>query len=226
MTEIYVVCEGQTEETFIGRVLAPAFQPDGIFIKSRSIETSPGHSGGALSIDRVRRFLRNTLREKRNAYVTTLFDLYRLDPDYPGYEQSRRIADPLQRATLLEQNLAQDIITIADVRTDRFIAYLQPYEFEALLFSDIRKLTEIEPGWGQFAERLSAGCKNAPSPEHINDGPDTHPSARLKNTLSPTYRKKRHGPLAAEQIGLAAIQQACAHFAGWLEKLRRLPPLV
>jgi hypothetical protein len=43
--------------------------------------------------------------------------------------------------------------------------------------------------------------------------------------LRPTYRKTLHGPLAAENIGLTAIEQACAHFAGWLQRLRVLLPL-
>jgi len=224
MIHVIVVGEGQTEETFVRDVLVPAFAPDEIFLEPRLIPAGPGGSGGALSFQRVLRYLRNTLRQRNDTYVTTFFDLYRLTRDFPGVSESQRQPDPLQRAAKLEQQFAQTVIQEANVRADRFLAHIQPYEFEALLFTDVKKLVEIESGWDTFRDMLQAVRTQAPSPEHINDGPDTHPSARLEK-LRPGYRKTLHGPLAAEHIGLTAMEQACAHFAGWLGKLRILPPL-
>jgi len=61
------------------------------------------------------------------------------------------------------------------------------------------------------------------SPEHINDHPDTKPAAHLERELkNPSYRKCRHGPIAAKKIGLTKIEAECAFFAGWLAELRRL----
>ena len=65
----------------------------------------------------------------------------------------------------------------------------------------------------------------AESPEHINDGPDTTPAARLESALSnPRYRKRLHGPRAAQGIGLDRIEAECAFFAAWLAQLRALSP--
>src|SRR4030067_1388365 len=102
MIEIIVVGEGPTEFFFVRDVLAPAFTPDEIFLEPRLIPTGPGGRGGALSFQRVLRYLRNTLRQRHDTYVTTFFDLYALYTDFPGFAESQRHRDPLQRAILLE----------------------------------------------------------------------------------------------------------------------------
>lgn len=75
MIEVIAVGEGQTEETFVRDVVAPAFWHLDVSMQSRLIRTSRSGRGGALVADRVVRFLRNTLRERNDTYVTTLFDL-------------------------------------------------------------------------------------------------------------------------------------------------------
>jgi hypothetical protein len=51
--EVIVVGEGQTEETFIRDVLAPALMGRDISLQPRLIATSAGAKGGALAGDRV-----------------------------------------------------------------------------------------------------------------------------------------------------------------------------
>jgi Domain of unknown function (DUF4276) len=84
LIEVIVVGEGQTEETFVRDVLAPVFGAYDVFLHARLISTSKQGKGGALSRERVVSFLRKTLRERADTYVTTLFDLYGLRPDFPG----------------------------------------------------------------------------------------------------------------------------------------------
>lgn len=84
---VFVVCEGQTEGDFINQVVAPAFYPIGVSLIPQLIETSPGHKGGALNYSRVQKFVRNTLQ--RNRPVTTLFDLYGLPTNFPGYSVAK-----------------------------------------------------------------------------------------------------------------------------------------
>ncbi len=81
---LIVVGEGQTEETFTRDILATSLANRGILVEPRLIRTSESGSGGALTHDRVLRVLRNTLRERPDTYVTTMFDLYGLKPDFPG----------------------------------------------------------------------------------------------------------------------------------------------
>jgi len=222
-----VVGEGPTEEAFIRDVLAPSFAMDTIYLEPRLIRTSAGGRGGALNVQRVLSYLRNTLRQRGDTYVTTFFDLYGLDHDFPGFAEGRTLPDPLARARLIEQHFKEAVVREAGVQADRFFAHIQPYEFEALLFSDVTTLVTIEPDWRPFASQLNEARVPAPSPEHINDGSETHPSARLESILrGPGYDKVRHGPIAAQHIGLPRIQQECQHFATWLERLRSLRPLV
>ena len=200
MRLVFVVCEGQTEETFVRDVLAPAFYPK-LNLIGQIIETSPGHKGGGLSYQRVQRHLRNTLRQSSAPFVTTLFDLYRLDTDFPGHREA--MGKPLeQRLSLLNARFRGDVVAVADCRPDRFLPYIQPYEFEALLFSDVPTLTDIEVGWSGAAGKLQAIRESAETPEHINDGPTTKPAAHLERHLTqPGYRKTLHGPIAASLIG-------------------------
>ncbi len=225
VTDVIIVGEGQTEETFFRDVLAPVLAAESVFLGPRLVPTSPGRRGGALSYPRVLRYLRNTLRQRGDTYVTTFFDLYRLDDAFPGFSESAALQDPLARAALIETRLSEAVIREANCREDRFFAHVQPYEFEALLFTDVVKLVDIEPNWGPFAAQLSAVRAQAESPEHINDGQNTHPSERLRQILQPGYQKTLHGPLAALHIGLTRISEECQHFAQWLGKLRSLKPL-
>lgn len=223
MKRVCIVCEGQTEETFVRDVLAPAFYGLGLNLIPEMIETSPGYRGGALKYDRVKRHLRNTLRQSSAPVVTTLFDLYRLDSGFPGFDISRVQTDLSRRLDALKQALHADVVAEAGCQPDRFIPYIQPYEFEALLFSDVPTLTRIEPGWQAASGALAAARAAAESPEHINDRPETKPAAHLERELSnPSYRKRRHGPIAAQKIGLSKIEAECAFFAAWLAQIRKL----
>ena len=223
MKRVCIVCEGQTEETFVRDVLAPAFYHLDLNLIPEMVETSPGHKGGALKYDRVKRHLRNTLRQSSAPVVTTLFDLYRLDSDFPSFAASQAQPDLSRRLNVLKQALHAEVGGGAGCMPERFIPYIQPYEFEALLFSDVPTLTRIEPGWQSATAALAAARAVAESPEHINDRPETKPAAHLERELNnPSYRKRRHGPIAAQKIGLAKIEAECAFFAAWLAQIREL----
>ncbi|HBL29716.1 MAG TPA: hypothetical protein DD490_23010 [Acidobacteria bacterium] len=224
MIEVIVVGEGQTEEIFVRDVLAPVLAGGDIFLEPRLIRTSSSSRGGGLSRDRVVRYLRNTLRERGDTYVTTLFDLYGLAAGFPGVAESAGTRDPIARARSVEESLREVVTQEAGCRQDRFVPYIQPHEFESLLFSDIGRLVEVRPEWMGSLDALRAARQAAMSPEHVNDGAQTHPSARLK-VLKPTYVKTLHGPAAAQRIGLDRICAECRHFAAWVNQLESLPPL-
>lgn len=178
MKRICIVCEGQTEETFVKSVLAPAFYAQGLMLEPQMVETSSGHFGGALNYDRVKVHLRNTLRQKSAPIVTTFFDLYKLDKRFPGFDEASKQQVLSTRLEILKSKLHQDIVQEAGCRPERFIPYIQPYEFEALLFSDIAQLTGLEADWKK-ATNVLQGARNAvESPEHINDKPETKPDRK------------------------------------------------
>jgi hypothetical protein len=223
--EVIVVGEGQTEETFVRDVLAREFEALDISLQPRLIQTSPGAKGGALTAARVLRFLRNTLRERGDTYVTTLFDLYGLRSDVPGVETYRAETDPLRRCVRIEHALEEAAVEISGCRADRFFSHIQPYEFEALLFSDVSRVGEAHGAWRPFVRVLEQARAGAETPEHINDGAETHPSARLTSLLKPRYDKVLYGSGIATIIGLPRIRSECRHFDQWLAKIESLQPL-
>lgn len=225
MKRICVVCEGQTEETFVRDVLAPPLYVLGLNLVPEMVETSPGHRGGALSYERVRRHLRNTLRQSSAPVVTTLFDLYRLDNGFPGYDAAMRQPALEKRLDMLNRAFHADIVSTAGCQPVRFIPYIQPHEFEALLFSDVPTLVGVESSWDAARTALEAARAVAETPEHINDRPETKPAAHLERELRhPGYRKRLHGPIAAQRIGLTRIEAECAFFSGWLGRIRAMAP--
>ena len=225
MTEVIIVGEGQTEEVFIKEILGPALAKNDIFVHPRLIGTSRYSKGGSLKAQRVLRFLRNTLRERQDTYVTTLFDLYALPSDFPGLSTAVIPPDPLDRAATVEADFHTKVIQEAGCLPERFLPHIQPYEFESLLFSDTVRFAETEPEWTKFVSQLETARRAAASPEHINDGPDTHPSARLISLLSPRYSKVRHCTAVSARIGVTRMRAECRHFGQWLARLENLPPL-
>lgn len=225
MIEVIVVGEGPTEETFVRDVLAPEFAPLDISLQPRLIQTSPGAKGGSLSAGRVLKFLRNTLRERGDTFVTTLFDLYGLPTDLPGVNTYRTEINPLRRCVRIEDSLNHATVEISGCRADRFFAHIQPHEFEALLFSDVSRFGEARGDWKKYVRELEQARAAAATPEHINDGTETHPSARLKTLLNPKYDKILYGSGIATLIGLPRIRSECRHFNEWLARIESLKPL-
>lgn len=223
MVRVIVIGEGQTEEKFIKDVVKPALCNRQIFIDAVNLETSDGHRGGAVTIKRLIKYAVNFLRGDRQLVLSTFLDLYALDKDFPAFAQASKLSDVYQRVACLEHALHTFVVQETGCRPERFIPHIQPYEFEALLFSDVDALCAVDPGWRQYAaglRKMRAGCD---SPEHINDSRHTAPSKRLIETLvSPKYKKSFHGPQAAQKITQEVIERECQHFKGWMDSLRKL----
>lgn len=222
MTDVVVVCEGQTEESFVRELLAPDLGKRSVFLQPRLISTSPGAKGGALTGQRVLRFLRNTLRERSDVYATTFFDLYGLPADFPGVRDAKARTDMADRAEAVERALHAEAVRLAECRPERFFPHIQPCEFEALLFSDTICFAEEDPKWRNAALALQQARVAAGGPERVNDGPNTHPSARLENILRPRYGKVRHGLAVSARIGLERMRAECPRCDRWIAHMESL----
>lgn len=222
MLEVIIFTEGQTEEQFIKRVVAPSFRANQIFLKPQTLNTSQDAKGGAVNFDRLKFNARNTLRQKPDAILTTFLDLYALDTTFPDFDEAKQLSDVYSCTTRFEIALHREIVSHIGCRPERFIPYIQPYEFEGLLFSDVDTLVLTEPSWNSQLPKLKAVRAAFETPEHINDSFDTKPSKRLENILKPKYKKIRHGPLAAQKITLSVMEQECVHFRSWMTRLRNL----
>jgi len=222
MVEVIVFAEGPTEEQFVKRLVAPALRHFQVFVKPQLLKTSQEARGGAVNFDRLKFNARNTLRQYPHCVLTTLLDLYGLDTSFPGFEEAKEKPTMELRVSHLNAALQQALVAHVGCRADRFIAHIQPYEYEGLLFSDTQALAQTEPGWLASSSKLAEVRAAFPTPEHINDSIETKPSRRLEQLLRPGYKKTRHGPLAAERVTLATMERECPHFGGWVARLRNL----
>lgn len=225
MVEVIVFAEGQSDEQFIKRVVAPALNPSGIFLKPRLMQTSNASAGGAINFERLWPYVRNTLRESQTTYITTFFDLYALDTGMPGLATVPEFGEPETKAAHVEAELHSALVKKLGFRPKRFMAHIQPYELEGLLFSNTDLLSQTVPAWAHAADDLRKVRQSFATPEHINGGVETSPSKRLGKMLKPSYQKTAHAPAIGLKIGLSAIMAECPHFAAWVERLRQLQPL-
>jgi len=81
--EIYIVVEGRTEQTFVRDVLAPWIAHKGIYLHSASIG-KPGHKGGDVRFERSIVDIGNFLKQRSDTYISTMFDYFRIDVNWPG----------------------------------------------------------------------------------------------------------------------------------------------
>ena len=58
----------------------------------------------------------------------------------------------------------------------------------------------------------------APTPEHINNSPETAPSKRLE-ALMPGYAKVKNGSILSQDMGIDVIMENCQHFSAWIKKI-------
>ncbi len=222
MMEVIVFAEGQSEEQFIKRVVAPALRHLQVFVKPQMLNTSQNAKGGAVSFERLKFNARNTLRQRPDAVLSTFLDLYGLGTDFPEFAIAKSLTQVHQRVEHLENALHAGIVADSGCRSQRFIPHIQPYEFEGLLFADVVALSHTEPAWSTSLTQLLQIRASFETPEHINDGYETKPSKRLEDILEPSYKKTRHGPLAALQVKLEVMEVECIHFGKWMNKLRAL----
>jgi len=217
MTRVYIVVEGQTEESFVNELLAPA-------LRSRQVYLYPvllGGKGGNTNYARVQKDVLRQLKQDSSAYCSTMLDLYGLGKGFPGTQLPPNLSN-LDKVTYIEQAVIQDIIIQGpDLRADiRFIPYLQLHEFEGLLFSDPAAFAQ---GISQFhlASQFESIRKGFPTPEDIDDSPNTAPSTRVLQ-LCPSYNKMLNGTQAAAAVGIETMRRECPHFRDWLERLEQL----
>ena len=231
MARLFVLVEGETEETFVNEVLVHHLFTRGFHSVSAKLMGNArmrNRRGGIRAWPSVQQDIVRHLRHDREVYVTTMVDYYALpqgegDPlAWPG--RSAAAALPFEeRAIHVESSLMVAIqAEMGDSwNPNRFLPFVVMHEFEGLLFSDCEKFATgiADPNLsGKFQQIRDAFS----SPEEINDSPLTHPSKRVVE-LIPGYQKPLHGNLAAIEIGLPPIREQCPHFRSWMERLEAIP---
>ena len=101
-------------------------------------------------------------------------------------------------------------------------SYVQRYEFEGLLFSDVSTFESLVDVPVDSVKALHDIRTRFYTPEDINDDKDTAPSKRIKS-LIPSYNKVVDGSLLAMEMGLNKIRAECPRFNAWVTRLENLP---
>jgi len=224
---IHILCEGQTEQGFVEEVLRPYLEYNGVTgVKSILITTNKKKNarGGMLTYNHALTDL-NILQQtnldgdyERHIF-TTMFDLYALPDDFPGFAERKTIQDPYLRVNKLEKDFAEAI------NDKRFIPYIQLHEFEALLFCGIEHIIKLYPGCGKRCKQLFQDLQKVGNPELINNSPDTAPSKRIIKAIEGdkkthyNYNKPKTGKYVTKCIGVDKLRSKCRHFDEWIEKL-------
>lgn len=216
MVRVNIICEGQTEESFVNAIIAPYFATQGIWISAPLIG-KPGHKGGNVNWARLKRDLTVMMKNDHSVYCTTFLDFYGLHSDFPGKVDAERESDLVKKLEIMQEALVNAVTDTlgAEVAT-RFIPYIQMYEFEAILFSDPQLMEEKLNVSGFCAIRDQFN-----SPEHINNSSSTAPSKRIEK-FCPTYHKVLGGTILAREMTLEKIKAECHLFHNWLRKLEQL----
>lgn len=221
---LHIVCEGQTEESFVKKVLQPYLRSYGIVAKPILVTTnrSKRAQGGIVNFSHIERDIQDTLKQwSSNNYehhmVTTFIDYYALPNDFPGFNEAQQYFEPYQRVECLEQALAERI------HSSRFLPNIQLHEFETLALCGYQYLAAYYPDCKGLEEKLKKEFTSQENPEFIDGGTTTAPSKRILKLLESIYKKKYNKPFmgayVTAQVGIERLRELCPHFNQWVAQI-------
>ncbi len=202
MIRLAISVEGPTEEEFVNNILTD-------HLRARGVEPQPILLNGNITIERLASDMARLFWNFDR--VTSLVDFY-------GF-RDKETSTPEQ----LEQRIHNTVITKINRSWNQLyvIPYVQQYEFEGLLFSDVDTFAKLIGVSHASIQSLQNVRSQFQTPEDINDNRDTAPSKRIKEIV-PRYKKKVDGPLLAMEMGLDKIRTECPRFNGWVTSLESL----
>src|SRR5574344_1296926 len=209
---LHILCEGYTEYVFVKDVLKPYLEKLGFrAVKPIIIFTSreKNRKGGLNKYAQAKKDMsvllkRNIDNKVTKYYFTTMFDMYQLPDDFPGYISGNNDIKKLENA-LFE-----------DIKDNRFIPYIQLHEFETLIFCGLEYIEDKEIR--EDLEKIIIHTK----PEDINNGEKTAPSKRIITVFerhNEHYNKIKGVKSIVKNIGVDKLKQRTPHFAQWIDKL-------
>ena len=202
MIRLAIVVEGRTEEEFVNEVIAP-------HLRARGVEPTPIPMGGNVTVGRLASEIAHLLRSFER--VTSLVDFY-------GF-RDRGDASRTELQELIHAEVDRKFARSYD--QSRAFPYVQRYEFEGLLCSDVTTFGELPDAPTDLVEKLQAVRAKFETPEDINDDVKTHPSRRIQD-LMPAYQKVVYGRRLAERMGLSTIRAECLRFDQWVARMETL----
>lgn len=212
MKNVYIYCEGPTEEAFINEVLYPyLFNMDIVvypIVCTTKRTASKKYKGGVSDYNKIKRELTILCKNHRNEYVTTMFDYYGMPENTPDIGLQDK--DIYERIDKIEATINRDI------GQENCMFHFMLHEFEGVLFSNPESFGLISGD--EVVNEIREIRKSYPNPEYINNSPETAPSKRLEK-LIPNYAKIKNGTLLSKDMGIDMILAECPHFRKWVEKI-------
>ena len=202
MIRLAISVEGPTEEGFVKNVIEN-------HLLERDVEPVPISLDGNITVERLASDM---------AKLTWNFDCVTSLVDFYGFRDKN---------TATREELEHRIQQAVDDKVNRswdqsrLIPYVQQYEFEGLLFSDVGAFARIPDVPEDCVEELRRIRSMFATPEDINDSKHTAPSKRIKR-LIPRYDKVVYGSLIAMETGLETVRMECSRFNSWMTRLESL----
>jgi hypothetical protein len=126
------------------------------------VDNGPNFKGGVTSWNQIERDLRNLLGDTNAAAITTLIDYYGLPKDVPG--MSTRKGSSMARVAHVEK-------AIADQFNDRRLRpFLMLHEFEAMLFTNIKKWEHRFDDAAAIARLTGTSANGEKAPRSLGHG--------------------------------------------------------
>jgi hypothetical protein len=218
--KLHLIVEGETELAFARYTLKPHLTQYHVSVNPFMLPTNRrlGGYGGALSWDRFHHNVTRLLKQyaDKSDRFSTMIDWYKLHPHFPGVAEARKLAKAADRACTVASTVQ------AHFGSPRLWPFFTLHEFEALLFCDLSTVARHMPGHDRDIASLKVEIDSTP-PEDVDEGPNTHPSARFEKHLPGYQRAKvRVGASAVGAIGLHVLREKCPHFGQWLTRLENL----
>ena len=210
MIRLAISVEGQTEEEFVKNVLADHLWRIGVYPTPILLGRARGGSiGGNVSVERLVPEMVRLLHS---------FDAVTSFVDFYGFRRKGN-----KTVDELEKDMTRQIRKKLGHRwhPEKVLPYVQQYEFEGLLFSNVNAFENAIDASEESIEELRSIRVRFLTPEDINDNSETAPSKRIVKVIT-QYEKSLYGPLIAIEIGLDTIRAACPRFSDWLTRLESL----
>jgi hypothetical protein len=221
---VYIVTEGSSETNFVKRVLVPYFYNSDKMLIPNAVLTKNDrragiqYKGGIDRYEKAETTISKCLAHSKDnpeAYVTTMFDFYRLPKDTPGIAEIKGIASPYEKVAFIEKCMTEH----ESLQKPIYFPYIQLHEFEALLFSDLDAVSRKY--FYHDITMLRTCIAEKKNPELIDNGEKTAPSKRILSCI-PDYDKATTGVDILETIGLKTLRDKCSHFNEWVTKLEKI----
>lgn len=225
MKSLIILVEGETEQEFVNKILAPYLIEDkGLNTEIRPVMIEKKGGGhGYSNIEHFKNTIRPFLHDTNEPVISMLIDHYGINSErkMPGYT-SISSSNITERIAQMEEVFNQEVQQIKPYRF--FIPYIQQHEMETLLLANPVEGFSLEDE--KIKDKVIELCNQFESIEEINCTPEGAPSKRLANIYKEESKKYDKVIDAVDIIelsgGIPVILSKCSRFTKWIAKIEKM----